>query len=405
MKKIRFYLLTTMALTLSALASAQVLRDSVVVYFAQGKSAFDPFYEGNARRLMEFTNKAKSLQRSADLVLDRVVVVARASPEGSLEVNERLAYNRAQNIAAYLHQNIRFDENAFEVSFKDMDWALFERLVREDPYVPKRRELLPLIEDRDLTRIKVVRFQHTWDYLLENIFPEMRTTVVYFEYKGAPAEPEPVVVTPPEPEKEPETEVRPPVVLPPPMPDDEEDFFIPEIVERRPWSMYIKTNFLPWALLDANLALEFEMGRHASLSIPFYYSAADWFRPRNKFRVIGTQPELRLWFRDNFSGPFFALHGTAGYYNIALETKEFRIQDRDGRTPAYGGGLNFGWKFRLDPKGADRWGLELSVGAGYLRLDYDLFYNVENGRYSTSKVQDYFGPDHAALTLTYRIGR
>lgn len=404
MKKIRFYLLTTIALTLSSLASAQVLRDSVVVYFAQGKSTFDPFYEGNARRLQEFTNKAKALQRSTDLVIDRVVVESHASPEGSYEVNERLAYSRGQNILAYLRENFRFDENQYEVSFKDMDWALFERLVRDDPYVPKRRELLPLIENRDLTRIKVVRFQHAWDYMLENIFPEMRTTVVYFEYKGAPAEPEPVVVvTPPEPEVEPVEEVK-PVVLPP-LPDDDEEFVPLDLSEKRPWSMYIKTNFLPWVLLDANLALEFEMGRHASFSIPVYYSAADWFRPRNKFRVIGTQPELRLWFRDDFSGPFFAAHGTVGFYNIALESGQYRIQDRDARTPAYGGGLNFGWKFRLDRRHADRWGLEISVGGGYLHLDYDLFYNVENGRYSTSKVQDYFGPDHAALTLTYRIGR
>lgn len=404
MKKIRFYLLTTIALTLTSLASAQVLRDSVVVYFAQGKSAFDPFYEGNARRLQEFTNKAKALQRSTDLVIDRVVVESHASPEGSYEVNERLAYSRGQNILAYLRENFRFDENQYEVSFKDMDWALFERLVRDDPYVPKRRELLPLIENRDLTRIKVVRFQHAWDYMLENIFPEMRTTVVYFEYKGAPAEPEPVVVvTPPEPEVEPVEEVK-PVVLPP-LPDDDEEFVPLDLSEKRPWSMYIKTNFLPWVLLDANLALEFEMGRHASFSIPVYYSAADWFRPRNKFRVIGTQPELRLWFRDDFSGPFFAAHGTVGFYNIALESGQYRIQDRDARTPAYGGGLNFGWKFRLDRRHADRWGLEISVGGGYLHLDYDLFYNVENGRYSTSKVQDYFGPDHAALTLTYRIGR
>ena len=404
MKKIRFYLLTTIALTLTSLASAQVLRDSVVVYFAQGKSTFDPFYEGNARRLQEFTNKAKALQRSTDLVIDRVVVESYASPEGSYEVNERLAYSRGQNILAYLRENFRFDENQYEVSFKDMDWALFERLVRDDPYVPKRRELLPLIENRDLTRIKVVRFQHAWDYMLENIFPEMRTTVVYFEYKGAPAEPEPVVVvTPPEPEVEPVEEVK-PVVLPP-LPDDDEEFVPLDLSEKRPWSMYIKTNFLPWVLLDANLALEFEMGRHASFSIPVYYSAADWFRPRNKFRVIGTQPELRLWFRDDFSGPFFAAHGTVGFYNIALESGQYRIQDRDARTPAYGGGLNFGWKFRLDRRHADRWGLEISVGGGYLHLDYDLFYNVENGRYSTSKVQDYFGPDHAALTLTYRIGR
>ena len=403
MKTIRLLLLLTMALSSAFLASAQVQKDSVKVYFQQGKSTFDPFYEANSRRLLEVINQAKILQRDPEVTLDRVVVIAYASPEGSSETNERLAYNRARSISDYIRENLRIDENAFEMYFRDMDWKLFERLVREDPYVPKRKELLSLIEDRDLTRIKVVRFQRTWDYLLDNIFPEMRAADVYFEYNAAPVvakpKPEPVVDT----IKTVET-VRPPVVLPP-LPDDDEDFTLPEMVERRPWSMYVKTNFLPWVLLDANLALEFEMGRHASLSIPVYYSASDWFRVHNKFRVIGTQPELRLWFRDNFSGPFFALHGTAGFYNIALETREFRIQDRDGRTPAYGGGINFGWKFRLDRKRADRWGLELSFGAGYLRLDYDLFYNVENGRYSSSAVKDYFGPDHAAFTLTYRIGR
>lgn len=402
MKKTPLILLTTtIALLFATLASAQVQRDSVKVYFQQGKSTLDPFFAGNSRRLTEFTNKAKILQREDNVTLDRVMVVAYASPEGSMEANERLAYNRARSISEYLHMNLRFDENAFEVYYRDMDWALFEKLVRDDPYVPDRRELLWLIEDRDLTRIKVARFQRAWDYLLSNVFPEMRATYIYFEYKVAPTEPVEEVKPPVEEVKE---EVKPPVVLPP-LPDDEEDFTLPEMVESRPWSMYIKTNLPAWGLLDANLALEFEMGRHLSFSLPVYYSAADWFRVRNKFRVFATQPELRLWFRDDFSGPFFAAHGTAGFYNIAIETKEFRIQDHDGRTPAYGGGFNFGWKFRLDRKRADRLGLEISVGAGYLRLNYDLFYNEENGRYSTTKVQDYFGPDHASFTLTYRIGR
>lgn len=405
MKKTRIFLLTTsLALLFASLASAQVQRDSVQVFFQQGKSEIDPFYKNNSRRLLEAINQAKVLQRDPEVTLDRVVVIAYASPEGAAETNERLAYNRAMNISDYIRQNLRVDENAFEMYFRDMDWNLFERLVREDPYVPMRKELLTLIGDRDLTRIKVVRFQRTWDYLLEDIFPEMRVADVFFEFKTAPVVKEETKPVPVDTAKTVET-VRPPVVLPPLPDDDEEDFTLPEMSESRPWSMYIKTNFLPWVLLDANIAFEVELGNHLSLSVPIYYSAADWFRVNNKFRVFGTQPEFRLWFRDDFSGPFFALHGTVGFYNIALENLEFRFQDRGGRTPAYGGGFNFGWKFRLDRRRADRWGIELSFGAGYLHLDYDMFYNVENGRYSTSQVKNYFGPDHAALTLTYRFGQ
>ena len=398
-------ILTAIALFVTTLASAQTYRDSVKVYFRQGKTEFDPHFEGNGRRFTDFANKVRSLQRDTTANILRVVVNATASPEGSAEVNERIAYNRAQNIAEYLSLSLRFDPSSFEVHFKDIDWPLFETLVREDPYVPMRRQLLPLIEERDLRRIKVVRFQRTWDYLLENVFPEMRSTVVVFEYEILPAV-APIEAPVTAVQQKPETPVvHTPVTLPPPLPDDDDFDVDYDFSDTWPWSFYVKTNIPALALLDANIAVEFEMGRHLSFSLPVYYSAADWFSVQNKFRVFGTQPELRFWFRDNFSGPFLAAHGTFGYYNIALQQEAFRIQDRAGKTPAYGGGFNFGWKFRFDPHGADRWGLELSVGGGYLHLDYDKFYNVENGRYSASEVRDYFGLDHASIALTYRIGK
>lgn len=416
--KTHHILLTAIALMIASLASAQVQRDSVKVYFRQGKSDFDPFYEGNIRRLTEFTNKAKGLQRDTLVTLDRVMVIASSSPEGSPEVNERLAYNRANQIANYLHQNLRFDENAFEVYFNDLDWALFEKLVQEDHYVPMRRELLGLIRERDLKRIKVVRFQRAWDYLMDNIFPEMRSTLVVFEYRTAAAkeaeaaaeaariaaEQERIRIEAERRAAE-EEAARLAKLVPPPLPDDEEEDFTLDLQESRPWSWYIKTNILGLALLDANLAFEFEMGRHMSVSLPVYYSAWDWFMPQTKFRVVGTQPELRFWFRDSFSGPFIALHGTVAWYNVALPNAEYRIQDRNGTTPAYGAGLNLGWKFRLDRNRRDRWGLELSAGGGWLHLDYDLFYNVEGGRYATSEVREYYGLDHASIAITYRFGR
>lgn len=390
-------LLTAMALLAPASASAQTQRDSVRILFRQSRTEFDPYFGGNGRRFAAFSDKVRSLQRDTSASILRVFVDACSSPEGFAEVNEKIARSRAQNIAEYLSLSLGFDPDSIEVNYKIIDWPLFEQAVREDPYVPMRSELLPLIEKRDLQRIKVKQFQRTWGYLLENYFPEMRSAVVVLEYRIAPVV---VAVAPEMPATEPLYNQ-----LPPPLPDDDETVEEYDFSEKWAWSCYVKTNLPAWGLLDANLAFEVEMGRHLSFSLPVYFSAADWFSVQNKFRVFGTQPELRFWFRDNFSGPFLAAHGTFGYYNIALKKETFRFQDRGGNTPAYGGGFNFGWKFRLNPNGSDRWGLELSVGGGYLHLDYDKFYNVENGRYSSSVVRDYFGVDHASISLTYRIGK
>ena len=415
-------LATLLGLALCLGASAQVQRDTVKVYFQQGKSEFDPFYRDNGRRLVDFTNRAKAMQRDTLVNLERLVLVAASSPEGLAEKNEKLTYSRASSIVDYLHTNLNFDENALEVYFNDLDYDLLASLVRADEKIPEQQEFLAALAARDITLVKVPRWQKTWDYLLANVFPEMRFTQVVFEYKTI--EPKPagdglVSVAQQgggrggqytqgqngynqgnvnaQDDEDWWNYV-------PALPDDDEVEEL-DFSEPRGWSMYVKTNLLPWALFEANLALEFEIGRHLSFSLPFYYSGADWFKTQNKFRVMGTQPELRFWFRDDFSGPFLAAHGTFGYYNIALASGEYRFQDRDGKTPAYGAGGNVGWKFRLDRKRADRWGLELVVGGGWLHLDYDRFYNEENGRLADSVVKDYYGIDNASIAITYRFGK
>lgn len=393
-------------LLLPVFSAAQARRDSVRVYFQQGKDAFDPLYKDNIRRLTDFTNKVKMLQRDSLAKIDRVVVVGSASPEGSPEVNLRLTNGRAQGIASWLHEHMVFDQGAFEVYLNDLDWDAFEALVEADDRVPARDEILTLIRRHNLAALQVPARRRSWSYMLENLFPQMRSTAVIFEYETVEQETEPVLVLKevPKPQQEEQVIQRPVVNTPPPMPDDD-DFSLDLSEEERGWGWYLKTNIPAWVLLDANLAVEFEIGKHFSFSLPFYYSALDWFDVHDKFRVLGTQPELRVWLWEDFRGPFLAAHGTLGYYNIATRSMTYRIQDREGRHPAYGGGLNVGWKFHLDRNRADRWGLELSVGYGYLHLDYDRFLNEENGRLVNSVVEDYLGPDHAAVSLTYRFGK
>lgn len=408
MRKIRYVLLTALLL-LPALVSAQEVlqRDSVKVYFHQGRSQFDPLFQENVWRLSELSNRVKQLQRDSLCRIERVEVIGSASPEGSDEINRRLTRDRAYSILDYLRPHLQFDEKNFEVVFNQLDWDYLGSLVEADAAVPSRGEVLRLIGERDLAGLK--KNQAAWNYMLKNLFPEMRATIVAFEYMALESELrklEPPVVVVEEPEPAPQVDTVRPVrnYTPPPLPDD--DDFPLDLSDGEPGpSVYLKTNLLLWPLLDANLGVEFEIGEHMSFSLPVIYSALNWFTENTKFRSLGTQPELRFWLFDDFHGPFLAVHGTLGYYNVALPSWQYRIQDRDGRTPAYGGGLNAGWKFRLDRNKADRWGLEISLGYGYLHLDFDRFENYDNGPYASSGIEDYLGPDHASVALTYRFGR
>ena len=403
-------LLTAIALTASLLAAAQeVRRDSVQIFFPQGKAEFDPFFEGNGQRLLEFINEAKRVQRAPEQGLVRLMVIACASPEGTREINERLAYRRATSISEYLHSHLEFDENLFEMDYARIDWDLFAKLVRADAQVPSRDKVMEMIGAQDLEGLRAAGLRSAWNYLLKNIFPQMRATLAVLEYTHQVAAPEPPAVEPAaEPEPEPAKPTQPVVAAPPvyrplpELPDDDEEL---DFSEEMGTGLWLKTNIPALVGLEANAALEVALGYRVSFSLPLYYSALDWFRPTVKFRILATQPQLRFWVHDGFYGPFADIHGSFGWYNFALPGSDWRFQDREACHPAYGGGVGLGWRFRLDSHRDDRWGLEIGLGGGYLHLDYDVFYNVENGRYSHSEVRDYWGLDHVSVSLTYRLGR
>ena len=90
---------------------------------------------------------------------------------------------------------------------------------------------------------------------------------------------------------------------------------------------YLKTNLSTYFLLVPNLAIEWEMGKHFSGSVPIYHCGWDWFRLFNKFRVLGIQPEVRYYLKDNFSGFFGGVHATMAWYNIAMGG-DYRYQDQ-----------------------------------------------------------------------------
>jgi len=166
---------------------------------------------------------------------------------------------------------------------------------------------------------------------------------------------------------------------------------------------YLKTNVLGLGVAIANVAFEVDMAKHWSFNLPVYYSAWDYFKSTVKFRTFAVQPEFRYWTsKYGNDGLFIGAHFGMAYYNLAFDGR-FRYQDRDGDTPALGGGLSLGYRM---PLGTDsRWKMEFSLGVGYYPLEYDLFHNVRNGALSHYEKRKYLGLDQATVSFVYMLNR
>ena len=137
--------------------------------------------------------------------------------------------------------------------------------------------------------------------------------------------------------------------------------------------LYIKTNALGWGLLITNLSLEVDLARHWTFALPVYFSGWDYFSPTVKFRTLSFQPEVRYHFNET-DGWFVGAHFGLTYFNLAVDG-EYRLQDRDGDTPAIGGGV--------------------------YDVHYDRFRNISNGFLVDTKDKLYIGPDQASVTISY----
>ena len=71
------------------------------------------------------------------------------------------------------------------------------------------------------------------------------------------------------------------------------------------------------------------------------------------------------------------------------------------RQPLLNVGLAAGYRLPLDKK--QRWCLEFSLGVGYASLNYDRFFNIPNGAYVDTRHGNFFGIDHAGISVGYRI--
>ena len=169
----------------------------------------------------------------------------------------------------------------------------------------------------------------------------------------------------------------------------------------------VKTNLLYWATTTPNVGLEVRVSPRYTLSASFGYNAFNFpnrssagssaVNPKLHHWVV--KPEVKHWFCRSFERHYLGVHALYGHYNVGgLGFPKF-LDGVRYKGWAAGGGLSYGYQWAL----GRRWGLEASVGAGYLYLRYDKYNCGACGRKLGRYRRHYFGPTEASVSIIYYI--
>ncbi len=386
---------------LGATAKAQQMSDTLKIYFRQGRSVYEPAYRENSARASVFFDRINAFQKSSSLfsILD-VTYRAGASPEGSVKGNMALSSRRCSTITDMLHGHLDFPESVVGIEDVSEDWdGLTEMVLRSR--MPYRDEVLEILWGGVGSRKAELERLHegyVWKYLNKEFFPELRAFTIIIKV-GV---------------RNPELEI-------PEIPDSEvnaDDDFVQLDASAplfgtmqmprpapapREWQrkLRIKTNAVGWAMFMSNAAVEVDITRNLSFSLPIYYSALDYFSRELKFRTFAVQPEIRWWF-GRPEGLFLGAHFGTAYFNYATKG-DWRIQTGYGDRPLWGGGVAAGYRMPL-VKRNPRWEVEFTLGAGVYDVYYDRFYNEKNGPKEGTYHTTFIGIDNAAVTFSYSFG-
>ncbi|MDE6791716.1 MAG: DUF3575 domain-containing protein [Muribaculaceae bacterium] len=156
----------------------------------------------------------------------------------------------------------------------------------------------------------------------------------------------------------------------------------------------VKTNVPAWGVTVMNIEGEYLFSRRLSLSLPLYW--CPWFISRKfALRTFATQPELRFRFNHGIKGHYLGVHGSLAWFN--LQNGDYRYQDV--RRPLLGGGISYGYSLVFKK----HWIADFSAGIGVASMQYDRFYNVDNGARIDTRRTLYWGIDKISISIGYLI--
>ena len=172
------------------------VRDSVKIYFRQGRIDLVPSLNGNQSVLDRMADSLRASYADSVYRLQKILVVGGASPEGSVKLNRWLSEKRAGVLFDYLSRYGTLPDSLKMTDFLGRDWDGLARLVENDPEVPYREETLALLREivgetqgnsdmkgDHLGRMRRLRSGVPYHYMYINLFPKLRASQLYLWYE------------------------------------------------------------------------------------------------------------------------------------------------------------------------------------------------------------------------------
>ena len=386
------------------------------IQFAHNSSVVDTARAENVTALTSFVHNLDSLRSTPEVDILDATARGCSSWEGSYASNIYLSRQRAR--AAINFVKTSFDvELAMKESF-DVESEVIDLVSKSGSNYSD--EVISILKgsdtyDKKFQSLKDLDSGRCWEWLNSSVFPAQRRVDIVIRYSVREKVTTPPVVSEPPAQTEVTIKTEESVRTVEPKPTEEPVVLAVEaepantvvtvpadtVESKSTFYLALKNNIIYDVALVANLGLEISLGKHFSLDLPFTFSPYD-ICSAYRMRTLSVQPELRYYFKRGGKGHYFGLHGNLAYYNVVTPLNmRTRYQDRDGEHPLYGGGISYGYSLPFGKN--SRWGMEFTIGAGYAYLDYDCFYNVNNGAWFTKDTKHYFGIDKAGITIYYRI--
>ena len=171
---------------------------TLVVYFPVGSVRVIPEFENNRAQLDHLLSVLDKIAEDKNSRIAKILVVGSASPDGSVELNSRIAANRAQVLVDYITSRTRLSPSCFEVKNDQVSWRLLRRLVA-DSDMDSRQQVLHIIDTAPVWDAKkkvgrlglLMEFNggKPYHYMKQHFFPKLRNAgniKVFYEAQPDP---------------------------------------------------------------------------------------------------------------------------------------------------------------------------------------------------------------------------
>ena len=402
----KLYALLIILLLSATRIYSQENRTEIRVDFPVNNVSIDRSYNNNTESLSQITSFWQKIKQDSTLTIVEVSFCGSASPEGSYQLNQKLARARLEALEHIVRNEIEIPDSIITRDDTYISWeSLKEEVIKSN--IQQKQIILEIIAqeprladypggrhvDHRIIKLQSLDDGNVWKQLNKLYFKRMRNAcVVFVTYKRkvikhVESSVSPIKLeVPQKPLTDPIIELKPQE----------------SVIATKDWSrkLYIKTNAIGLGLAIFNIGAEIDLGKHWSFALPIYYSALNYFTSTIKFRTLAIQPEFRYWLNENNQKFFIGAHFGYAQYNIALDGN-YRYQDHRGKSPAIGGGISVGYRTPISKN--EKWHVEFTMGTGFYGLHYDKFYNTNKGRVLETYRKTYLGIDNAAVNLSYRL--